>query len=112
MPSKEIFVERRTEHWAVKKEINVANILVTVGAVATGVWWLFSLDAKVDLEDNAIRAEIDLLKREVIYNNERIMTNTAANANTVEYLKSIDNKLGIIIEDFSFFKGKQEGRKR
>jgi len=75
------------QHWAFKKEINVANIIVTMAAILAGFWWLADLETRVILNERGIE---DNKQRESILATK---------------LDDIDDKLGILIADFRYYQG-------
>jgi hypothetical protein len=90
--------ERRKTSWAVRKEINLANMFTTVGAIIGGVWWAAGVNAKFDLmeQDNA-------------HIREAIIANTAMISATKIQYKSIDDKLDALQLELKYFQGKNEG---
>ena len=84
-------------HWALKKEVSLANIIVTVIIVCSGIAWAYDLGIDMALQKDQ---------------QERNTTAIAENKKeTTEYLKSIDEKMGTLVQQLSYFKGKLEGQK-
>jgi hypothetical protein len=86
------------KHWALKKEVSLANIIVTVIIICSGIAWAYDLGIDMALQK-------DQQKR----NTTAIAENKKE---TSEYLKSIDEKMGTLIEQLSYFKGRIEGQKQ
>lgn len=89
--------ERRDTSWAVKKEINYANIFVTASAIFAGVWWAAGVESQFDLNEQAR-----------LYIAESVKDNKDSIRTTNAQFKRIEEKIDLLRSDLRFFQGKSE----
>jgi len=47
-------MNNQSEQWHMKKEVNLAHVITTVGALVTGMWYLSDLDKRIQSSEQAI----------------------------------------------------------
>ena len=83
-------------HWSLKKEVSLANIIVTVALIGSGVAWAQDMGT-----DMALQKQQQNINTVAIAENKR---------ETTQYLKAIDEKMGTLIGQLSYFKGKLDAK--
>ena len=83
------------KHWSLKKEVSLANIIVTMIIICSGIAWAYDLGI-----DMALQKDQQERNTTAIADNKKEAT---------EYLKSIDKNMDTLVEQLSYFKGKLEG---
>lgn len=96
------------QHWAVKKEINLANIFTTLTAILGGVWWVASFEGKVDAADANLQKQIELIEADRKHDKKDILQNKETAQKMEQHLRSIDDKMGILIFEFKHYQNQHD----
>jgi len=82
---------REDDHWTFKKEVNITHIFTTLTILATALIWATSVEVRFTEQRKGMEYNKDVAN------------------NILKHLESMDERLGKMISEFQYVRGKLDG---